>query len=73
MTVCITNWWGKLACRFEARYDTVPPPKVPDDGFSLTSHTPVTIELVKAMTEHRYAGDICTRCGKQVMRPEGGR
>lgn len=53
------------SCKFEPRYDRIPPERI--------GHLDTTVGgaevLFKAMTKEVYVGDVCVRCGKTVKRP----
>lgn len=60
---CRTGF-GNLRCNFEPRYDTSPPQAI--SGMP----APWAVEIIEAATIRTYACDVCTACGKQVVRPK---
>lgn len=63
MTTCrgAGSWFG---CKFEARYDTVPPDDV---GHFKGTHAGL-IATIQALSKRVYVRDICVRCGKTIER-----
>ena len=55
-------------CRFEPRYTVIPPERLSTEDFkgTVTSWN----AMVHSMSERRYQGDVCIRCGKRAMKPE---
>lgn len=53
-------------CKFEGRYDEIPPDRCPqfegsEEQFAVA---------IRALTKRIYVGDVCVRCGKTVPRSE---
>jgi hypothetical protein len=57
---------GKLfgGCKFEGRFDSVPPEKINDIRTTVDG----ALRFVAAMTKKIYVHDICVRCGKIIKR-----
>lgn len=61
--------FGKMfrGCKFEARYDTMPPGSL--DGGSMSGNDPDCISaFFHGLTRKIYVHDICVRCGYKVLR-----
>lgn len=57
------RWIG--GCKFEARYDRIPPSEKFADGVSWSIEA---TKLIERSTKRLYVADVCTRCGKVVKR-----
>lgn len=57
---------GKLfgGCRFEPRFDLIPPEEPP----SFSGQASGIVALVHAMTRKNYVKDVCCTCGREVVR-----
>lgn len=51
--------------RFEGRYDKSP---ASDKGLDYEGSQDFLLEYIKANTKKIYVKDICTRCGKEIVR-----
>jgi len=57
---CI-GWWGKkFGHNYEARFDSEMP-----GSFEITRGS---LSALEAMREKTYVKDVCTRCGKEILR-----
>lgn len=54
------------SCKFEARYDTIPPP--PSACAGLKTSVGGADVFIRALTKTVYVRDVCIRCGKTVER-----
>lgn len=60
------KFWN--GCRFEPRYDTVPP-TLSTMGLDTIKTTVCGMEtMIRSMTKEVYVHDVCIRCGKVIER-----
>ncbi|HDR9497071.1 TPA: hypothetical protein QDC06_000258 [Burkholderia cepacia] len=59
------RWIG--GCKFEARYDKIPPSDSLVDAVSWSFSAQ---EIIASATKKIYIADVCTRCGKVIKRED---
>lgn len=64
MTDCQRKTWlGRLACRFEGRYDVTAA-----HGWGSIKSYGDPLPFLEAHRDKTYVRDVCTRCGKTIER-----
>ena len=60
------NRLGKLigGCKFEPRYDTLPPEKLVD----MKGTDEAVVLMMQALCKRIYVCDVCVTCGKTIKR-----
>jgi hypothetical protein len=64
VSIDCASWFGAPRCKFEARYDTIPPDRMNVEKGSTYAIT----EVIRALTTQKYVQDVCVKCGKVVNR-----
>lgn len=56
------RWFG--GCKFEPRYDTIPPESIGDVKTTVSGMK----AFMDAATKKLYVGEVCVRCGRTLHR-----